>query len=956
MFDLNGYNQEVAGLAGDGGSVNNGGFDNNTLTVNQAADTTYGGQVNGNVTFRKKGAGRLIFTAVNSHRGGTEIEGGTLSIAQASSLGYISNTFRAAALRFLGGALEVTASTTLAANSGVTLDAPGGTIATVGVATTLTVDSVVTGGGSLTKTEAGSLQLNNADNDYSGDTNITSGTLVAGAENALSPNSRHILTGDTVSGTLDLAGFNQTIGSLASTGATQANAVVTLGASTLSVGGDNTSDATYAGAINGSGIVRVNTHGVQTLATVDHSAQAWSTEIANGQLSVAANAKLGSGTVTIGINSVTGADDLTVLDLQGVTLANNVVVNATNSAGSSVIQATTAANSTLSGTVTLNRDTFAGAAVTQNLTLGAAVSGAGRLTVVDGGSVILSGSNTFGSAVTGGAGAAIDGGTILRSGTIEAGHSSALGTKHVELGDARTIMTTVIDRATTASLTAGGGTFSITGGSAQSGSFTGVSATVDGNTYLVGDIGKTILVKNEEADPTRNGIYTIVSVSGGTMDLVRHVEFDAPVEMTYGTQFTITNGTYATKSFFMMAATDETCCLPVEVPVRFREELASSNVALLINTDALTVANALDVNATAGTGSITVGGASSLTTGAATFSGNMVLQNLQTGATGIETKTVTLTSATDGSSTGITFSGVISEADTANDTLSIEKTGAGTVTLTGANTYHGTTAVTAGTLQLGTGGSVDDTSFIRIDSGATFGTPVSGYTTDATVSGSGAVSGNLTIGSNVGAVNTVGVLKPGDSTGGLLANAGNQVGTLTLAGDLSLAAATSGATRLDMQFGSTSAADFNDSANIYTRLGDGSFNTWITDDTDGHISTWEAGAGSHDRLNISGTLNLTATGQIKITNDTYTILHGDVFDLLDWTSINAGTFNFGGIYRDGGLLGDLELPTLDAALAWNTALFQSYGILVVVPEPTRMLLLMFGLLGLFFRRRRTYLI
>jgi autotransporter-associated beta strand protein len=950
MFDLNGYNQEVAGLAGDGGSINNGAFENKTLTVNQAANTTYGGQVNGNVTFRKKGAGKLIFTAVNSHRGGTEIEGGTLSIAQASSLGYSINDFRAAALRFMGGILEVTANTTLGATNGVTVDAGGGTIATTS-GVTFTIASPITGTGDLTKTETGTLALTGTGSDLSGNTNVNAGTLLGGAANVFSALSRVVLTGDTVSGTLNLGGFNQTIGSLASTGAVQGNASVTLGSSTLTVGGDDTSDAVYAGAVTGGGVFRISTHGAQTLSTVDHSAQAWSTEIANGRLSVAGDGKLGSGNITLGVATVTGMDDMTVLDLQGVSLANNVIVNNANSAGVSVIQSTVA-DSALTGNVSLNRDTFVGVQALTGLVLGGAnvVSGTGRITMVDGGNLLLSGNNTYGTSVSGSAGALIDGGTVVRSGRIELSHSSALGSKHVELGDTRTVMSTIIDRATTASLTAGGGVFDAAGGSAQSGSFTGVSSTVDSHTYLVGDVGKTILVKNEEANPTRNGIYTIVSVSGGTMNLVRHVEFDAPSEMTYGTQFAVVNGSSAGKHFFMMQNDADECCLPVENPIRFREELASNNVALVITTDALNVTNAIDVNATAGTGSITIGGDESMTTGAATFSGNVVLQNLQVGAAGIETKTVILTSETDGSSSGITFSGVISEADSANDTLSIEKTGNGTVTLAGVNTYHGTTYVTDGTLQLGTGGSVNDTTFIRIDSGATFGTAVGGYTTDATIAGSGSIAGNLTVGSNVGSINTTGVIKPGDSTGGLLANAGDQLGTLTVNGNLTLA---SGAARLELQLGNALVADYNASAEIFTRLGNGTFDAWVVDNTDGHLTLWEAGTGSHDRINGTGTLTLTGGGTVSLLNPgSYSIAHGDVFDLMDWSSITLGTFDLGGAYRAGGALGDLVLPTLDPFLAWNTTLFQSHGILVVVPEPSRMLLLMFGLLALFFRRRR----
>lgn len=963
ILDLNGYNQEIAGLTGPGGSVNNSAFDINTLTINNAVDNTYSGQISGSVAVRKKGAGKLIFTAVNDYQGGTVLEEGVLSVAQDTSLGRIHLVNRPDSLWFMGGTLQTTANMTITATRGITLDTAGGTIATTG-STMLGVNSVITGSGDLSKIDTGTLQLNNAGNDYTGDTVIVAGTLQGGAEDAFAPLSRHIVTGDTTSGAINLNGFNQTIGSLVSTGATPASASVVLGAATLSVGQDDTTDAVYQGSITGGGVLRKVGNGTQTISTFDHSGQAWATEIANGQLTFISGAKPGSGQITLGVTGVTQADDRVVLDLQGSTLANNIVVNSTNSDGVSVIQSSTAASSVISGTVVLNNNTFVGATSAQSITFNGATSGTGRMIVVDGGTVVLNAAGSYGTGVAGGAGTAIDGGTILRGGTVQIGDSTALGTKHIELGDARVVKATVIDRATTSSLMAGGGTYNVNGdgvsatsggqsgaaGTPGVGAFIGVSSTVDGFTYNSGHVGTVILVKDEEGNPERNGVYQIVSVSGSTMNLVRHADFDTAGEMLYGTQFSVTNGTYAGVKFFNMQSSVAVRNEPGEA-IRFRAEAITSDVAVLISTGGLTVANAIDINATVGTGSVTLGGMNTMTTGASEFSGAVTLQNIAVGSP--ETKTVTLTSSTN-TGNGITFSGVISEADAGNDTLHVEKIGTGTVTFSGANTYRGDTLVTAGTLQLGTGGSVDDTRFIRVDSGAIFGTGASGYTSDATISGSGVINGNLTVGSNVGAVNSAGVLKPGDSTSGTFANAGNQVGTLTINGDMTLAAAAGGATRLEMQFGSTGVADANASAEIYTRLGDGSFSTWITDDTDGHITLWEAGTGSHDRVSISGSLTLTATGQIKITNpDSYTIVHGDVFDLLDWASINPGTFDFGGTSRAGGLLGDLDLPTLDFGLAWNTTLFQTNGILVVVPEPARALLLLCGLLGLMIRRRRS---
>jgi hypothetical protein len=48
----------------------------------------------------------------------------------------------------------------------------------------------------------------------------------------------------------------------------------------------------------------------------------------------------------------------------------------------------------------------------------------------------------------------------------------------------------------------------------------------------------------------------------------------------------------------------------------------------------------------------------------------------------------------------------------------------------------------------------------------------------------------------------------------------------------------------------------------------------------------------------------------------------------------------------------MDLPSLTGGLVWDTSAFSSHGVLIVVPEPSRALLLLFGLLGLMMRRRR----
>ncbi len=62
-----------------------------------------------------------------------------------------------------------------------------------------------------------------------------------------------------------------------------------------------------------------------------------------------------------------------------------------------------------------------------------------------------------------------------------------------------------------------------------------------------------------------------------------------------------------------------------------------------------------------------------------------------------------------------------------------------------------------------------------------------------------------------------------------------------------------------------------------------------------------------------------------------TVTYGDVFNLLDWTSLTgidasslAGGFN---------VATDFDLSGLGGGLAWDTSAFTRYGILVAAPDP-----------------------
>jgi fibronectin-binding autotransporter adhesin len=277
------------------------------------------------------------------------------------------------------------------------------------------------------------------------------------------------------------------------------------------------------------------------------------------------------------------------------------------------------------------------------------------------------------------------------------------------------------------------------------------------------------------------------------------------------------------------------------------------------------------------------------------------------------------------------------------------KSGNGSTTLGAANTYTGTTDINAGTLALGDAGSINGSRAINIKHGAIFDVSakgISGYSYGHILSGGGTISGSINL-------TTGGSLRPGASSGPSFdATTGDQFGALTINGNLRLLG---GATILQM-----SMATLNDSG-VGAAFTAGSIilNNYLTE----NATSWDNssyidanGIPKHDYIDVNGDLVWDSGSIIRfVAEDTYTPTVGDIFNFWDWNSLD-GSFNLGvddNMQRGGGLLGDLELPSF-AGILYDLTLFESHGIAVVVmiPEPSKGILLLLGLSTLFLRRRR----
>ena len=362
---------ETIGSLSGAGSVTLGGH---TLTVNLSGGaTTFSGAIGGTGGLTKTGTGTLTLSGANTYTGATTVSGGFLTTLGGSAIGDSSAVTVESGATLILAAAETIGS--LAGAGSVTLL---DTLTTGADNSTSSFSGVLSGTGGLTKTGTGTLTLSGA-NSYTGTTSVSGGILSVTGGSAIADGGAVTVNSGA---TLNLLAA-ETIGSLAGAGS------VTLGANTLTAGGNNGS-TTFSGAISGSG--GLTKAGTGTLTLSGTNTYTGATTLSGGGLTVSGGSAIGdTSAVSVGTGTtLTLSSDETIGSLAGA------------------------------GSVTLGANTLTAGGNNGSTTFSGAISGSGGLTKAGTGTLTLSGTNTYTGATT------LSGGGLTVSGGSAIGDTSAV--------------------------------------------------------------------------------------------------------------------------------------------------------------------------------------------------------------------------------------------------------------------------------------------------------------------------------------------------------------------------------------------------------------------------------------------------------------------------------------------------------------------------------------------------
>ncbi|HKT27800.1 autotransporter-associated beta strand repeat-containing protein [Dyella sp.] len=729
-------------LIGDGGNTGYGALGNGTtITVNNGGTLMAGANNNGLVGTAQSAtiilnSGSVLTTSSNSTTdtlGRLTLNGGTLA-----NPGPVTGSAATYGAWYLTQNVTVTANSTISA-LGVTLDQSGGTNFNIASGNQLLVSGTLinapgAANSGMNLTGPGTMVLA-SNNNYSGTTRISNGTLQVGN--------------------------GGTTGSLG-TGAVVDNANLIFNLSGTS---------TAPGVISGTG--NLSQVGTGTTILAANNTYTGTTTISSGTLQVGNGGTAGS----LGTGNVTDNANLT-FNTTGTTTVNGSISGTGNLTQAGTGTTVLAANNSYSGSTTINAGTLqvgnggtAGSlgtatTVTDNGNLAfntsgttlvnASIGGTGNLIQKGTGTTILAANNAY------------SGTTIITAGTLQIGNggtTGSLGTGNV--ADGANLTFNRSDNTTIANAITGNGTLenvylgttqNLTNVAGFTGTYAALADEVAGTaatfniptgTNLAGNTFDVIVTKtnpNTSFTPfpvfnTQNTSYT------GTPTLQINGLVVANATAAVGGELTSTNTNITLGGGYLWSLNDGT------TTTYYTTTLGSTTTALTGNAT-ITVAPGLTVTQAgllSGSGNLTIvqcgfaqcDPSTTILTANNTYTGTTNITNgtLQIGNGGASGSLGT-GNVIDSSNLTFNVSGTTTVAGSISGTGNLTQAGVGTTVLAANNSYSGNTTISAGTLQVGNGGtagSLGTANTITDNANLTF--DLSGSTTVGAVIGG---TGNLT--------------------------------------------------------------------------------------------------------------------------------------------------------------------------------------------------------------------
>ena len=711
----------------------------NIFTADQALNQTTG-------SFTKLGAGTLILTGSNSYTGATAVSG-TLQIGNGTS-GSISSS----------GAVTVNTGATLVlnlANNGIF----GNAVTTFGGVTinaiatgTNTISGSISGAGGLNQSGSG-LTILSANASYAGPTNITNGALQLNGTNAAYLSTVNV----GVDNGLAFGGNTAALGALAGSG----NVVLLNGASpvALTVGGNN-ADSLYSGILSGAGSLIKS--GTGALSLTNANSYSGATTVSAGTLilknqNAIQNSTLTPSSGTIAFDSSVSGNAFTVGGLAGsgsLVLQNNAATpapvvlsvgnNNVTSAYTGILSGSGSIRKIGSGMASFNSSsTYTGGFELVSGTLsyytnptatGGAITasafGTGTLTIDDGASISWGGNCALGanqidlgtspSTVNFGSGVArlSFAGPLLLHGQTHTfnipGSTAALSAGIAGAASSLGLVLASVTNGPVASVDSG--TLKVVGSGPWAGFACNTTVNFANNAGL--EIGNNILTSfyNTNSLGTGTNAPNLTIDAGGYFSMTRSdVSASQTVNSLSGAGIVTDLGTVSGTATLTISGSSNTTFSGqiLDGPnLNTLTGIASQGIVALTKSGGgiltLSGSNSYSGLTTISSGTLLLANANALGTGNLTASGGTVDLGGFNPTVGAVSITAVGTAIQNGGIAGTSYAAsntsgiaVIPGNLLSNGAAGLTKTGAGTLSLTGSNSYTGTTAINAGILSLG---------------------------------------------------------------------------------------------------------------------------------------------------------------------------------------------------------------------------------------------------------------